>query len=119
MRGGSFGEADLARFERAMEKQMRHHDIRMALAAIVAFGPVVFAAAYGVANASRLQAASAPTVASTPVRPVAMPPVQGEERAMVVAPKWEYQITPMAFNALPNRKDTIISTSLDRARPRH
>jgi hypothetical protein len=100
------------------EKQMRHHDIRMALAAIVAFGPVVFAAAYGVANASRLQAANAPPVASAPVRPVAMPPVQGEERAMVVAPKWEYQITPMAFNALPNRKDTI-SASLDRARPRH
>jgi hypothetical protein len=65
---------------------MRHHDLRMALAAIVAFGPVVFAAAYGVANASRLQAAGAPTVASAPVRAVAAQPAPGEQRAMVIVP---------------------------------
>ena len=65
---------------------MRHHDLRMALAAIVAFGPVVFAAAYGVANASRLQAASVPTVASAPVRAVAAQRAPSEERAMVIVP---------------------------------
>jgi hypothetical protein len=83
---------------------MRHHDLRMALAAIVAFGPVVFAAAYGVANASRLQGASAPTIASAPVRPVATQPEPVEERTMVVAPL--------------DRND-IISASLDRPRPTH
>jgi hypothetical protein len=55
---------------------MRPHDLRMGLAAIVAFGPVVFAAVYGVANASRLQAASVPTIAAAPV----------EDRALGVAP---------------------------------
>jgi hypothetical protein len=49
---------------------MRLHDIRMALAAMVAFGPVVFAAAYGVANASRLQAVGTPTVAAASVQHV-------------------------------------------------
>ena len=82
---------------------MRHHDIRMALAAMVAFGPVVFAAAYGVANASRLQAASVPTIAATPVRAVATRPEPLEERAMAVVPQAAYQIMPMA-SAAPQSK---------------
>ena len=80
----------------------------MVLAAIVAFGPVVFAAAYGVANASRLQAAGAATVASAPA----------EERAMIIAPQPEHEIRPMVFSA-PLGPQAFISVSLDRPRPRH
>ena len=87
---------------------MRHHDLRMVLAAIVAFGPVVFAAAYGVANASRLQAAGAATVASAPA----------EERAMIIAPQPEHEIRPMVSSA-PPAPQAFISVSLDRPRPRH
>jgi hypothetical protein len=78
------------------------------LAAIVAFGPVVFAAAYGVANASRLQAASAPaiapTIASAPIQPVATQAGPAEERAMIIAPL--------------SHKD-IVSASLDRPSGRY
>jgi hypothetical protein len=87
---------------------MRHHDLRMVLAAIVAFGPVVFAAAYGVANASRLQAAGAATVASAPA----------EERAMIIAPQPEHKISPMV-SSVPLGPQAFISVSLDRPRSKH
>ena len=93
---------------------MRAHDIRMALAAIVAFGPVVFAAAYGVANASRLQAASVPTIAAAPVRSAATQPDPGEERAMAAAPQAVYQIAPAA----PRRQD-VVNAGLDRPASKH
>lgn len=46
---------------------MRHQDLRMALAALVAFGPVMFAAAYGIANAGKLHGTAAPIAAAAPV----------------------------------------------------
>jgi hypothetical protein len=94
---------------------MRHHDIRMALAAIVAFGPVVFAAAYGVASAARLQAASAPFILVAPVQAAAMRPEPLEERAMAEAPQSAYQITPMVSVASLG----IVTTGLDRPRSKH
>jgi hypothetical protein len=95
---------DLAGSNERWRGSMRHHDLRMALAAIVAFGPVVFAAAYGVANASRLQAAGATTVASAPVRAVAAQPAPGEERAMGIAPLASTDIISASLDGPPSMR---------------
>jgi hypothetical protein len=58
---------------------MRHHDLRIALAAMVAFGPLVFTGVYGIANAGRLQPAAAVPAPASVASP-AFPPARMTER---------------------------------------
>jgi hypothetical protein len=65
---------------------MRCHDLRIALAAIVAFGPVAFAGVYGIANAGKSQAANAAVAAPAPVGSTAFLPAP-EGPPMTVLPQ--------------------------------
>jgi hypothetical protein len=95
--------------------QMRWHDLRMALVAVVAFGPVVLAAAYGVAHASKLDAAApmaAPTVVS------ALAPVVSAPALVASAPAPVRQGAPTAANTHDKPKK-FIHASVNRVRPKH
>jgi hypothetical protein len=85
-----------------MERQMRCHDLRMALVALVVFGPVVLAAAYGAAHASRLDPV-APTVAA----PLA-----------VSAPAPEQPVAAK-FASPSHKPKKFVSASIDQVRPKH